>query len=140
VTDPDVGLPRSVHAPAIESHRLIGDGRSAALVLPDASIDWWCAPDVDSPPLLWWLLDPTGGIARWRNGRMVERDDRPAGPTAKTVVVVDGNHLECWDGLVPGADGSKCQMECQMECQMDHLTSGSRMHSGGGFRAAPRGS
>jgi len=106
VTDPDFGLPRSVHAPAIESHRLIGDGRSAALVLPDASIDWWCAPDVDSPPLLWWLLDPTGGIARWRNGRMVGRDDRPAGPTAKTVVVVDGNHLECWDGLIPGADGS----------------------------------
>ena len=39
---------RVVHAPAIEAHRLLGDDRSAALLLPDATIDWWRASDFAS--------------------------------------------------------------------------------------------
>ncbi len=94
-----------VHAPAIEAHRLMGDGRSAALILPDATIDWWCAPDFDSPPLLWWLLDADGAVARWCGARMVRRDERPAGPSARTTITVDGRQVECWDGIVAGAEG-----------------------------------
>lgn len=94
-----------VHTPAIEAHRLIGDGRAAALILPDATLDWWCAPDFDSPPLLWWLLDADGAVARWCGGRMVRRDERPAGPSARTTISVAGRHVECWDGLVAGTDG-----------------------------------
>ncbi len=98
-----------VHAPAIEAHRLLGDGRSAALILPDATIDWWCAPDFDSPPLLWWLLDAGGAMARWRGARMVHRDERPAGPSARTTISVNGHQVECWDGIVGGGDGrSSC--------------------------------
>ncbi|MDP9386477.1 MAG: glycoside hydrolase family 15 protein [Actinomycetota bacterium] len=93
------------HAPVLEAHRLIGDSQSAALVLPDATIDWWCAPAFDSPPLLWWLLDPAGGVARWRGARMVSRDDRPAGPTCRTRITVDGHHVDCWDGIVTGPAG-----------------------------------
>ena len=95
-----VGTSAVAHAPPIEDHRLLGGGSSAALVRPDATIDWWCAPAFDSPPLLWWLLDPEGGSARWVGAAPMHHDGRPAGPTARTVIAIDGKRLECWDGLV----------------------------------------
>lgn len=47
----------------LEGYAALGDGRSVALVGWDGSIDWWCIPHMDSPPLFDRLLSPnTGGF------------------------------------------------------------------------------
>jgi len=87
-------------APDLGSHRLLGNGRCAALLQPDASIDWWCAPDLDSPPLLWALLDPRGGVARYRATRYLAVVGPVAGPVADTVLHDGRGRLECRDALL----------------------------------------
>ncbi|MFN4040286.1 MAG: glycoside hydrolase family 15 protein [Brevundimonas sp.] len=39
----------------------LGDGRAVALTGADGSIDWWCVPNMDSPPLFDRLLNPEQG-------------------------------------------------------------------------------
>jgi hypothetical protein len=49
--DPEGYLP-------LEAYAALGDGRSVALTGWDGSIDWWCVPNMDSPPLFDRLLSP----------------------------------------------------------------------------------
>jgi GH15 family glucan-1,4-alpha-glucosidase len=93
----------------IGAYGLIGDTRSAALVAPDGSIDWWCVPRFDDPPLFgrlvggpaagWFSVGPSDGAA------VATRNYRPDTATLVTTWIVDGGQLELADGLVAEVDG-----------------------------------
>lgn len=90
---------RTAWAPAIAAHRLLGDGSTTALLRPAGEIDWWCAPAMDSPPLLWSLLDPDGAAARWLDVRLSAAAGQAAGPVLSTVLQSPRGRVECRDGL-----------------------------------------
>ncbi len=95
-----------VAQPPIGDHRLLGDGWSTALIRPDATIDWWCAPAIDSPPLLWQLLDVHGPTSRWHGAEAVSTSDDVAGPGLRTTVNIGGVQLELLDGLLHPTTGT----------------------------------
>lgn len=73
----------------IHSYAAIGDGRTSALIAPDGSIDWWCAPSMDAPPLLDRILDaPDGGrfVLQARGVENVERRYRDRSNVLETKV------------------------------------------------------
>ncbi|MBA2281311.1 MAG: hypothetical protein H0W25_08785, partial [Acidimicrobiia bacterium] len=90
--------------PAIGDHRLLGDGWSTALLQPDGTVDWWCAPEPDSPPLLWRLLDPDGAALRVGPAGACSRSLAYDGTTLLTRTLLDTGTgaVEVVDGLDGG--------------------------------------
>ncbi|MGH9244732.1 MAG: glycoside hydrolase family 15 protein [Acidimicrobiales bacterium] len=93
----------------IGDYGLIGDTRSAALVAPDGSIDWWCLPRFDDPPVFGRLVG--GGAAGWfsvgpgEGAQLVGRAYRPDSVTLSTTWAVEGGELELADSLVAEVEG-----------------------------------
>lgn len=93
----------------IGDYGLIGDTRSAALVAPDGSIDWWCVTRFDDPPLFGRLIggDEAGWFSIGPNeaAQVVGRAYRPDTVTLTTTWRVEGGELELADGLVAEVAG-----------------------------------
>ena len=93
----------------IGDYGLIGDTRSAALVAPDGSIDWWCVTRFDDPPLFGRLIG--GDEAGWfaigpdEDARLVGRAYRSDTVTLTTTWSVEGGELELADTLVAEVEG-----------------------------------
>jgi GH15 family glucan-1,4-alpha-glucosidase len=50
-----------MHQPGIQDYAIVGDGRSAALISKEGSVDWLCWPRFDSPAFFSSLLDQQRG-------------------------------------------------------------------------------
>jgi len=92
----------------LEQYPALGDGRSVAVVGSDGSVDWWCVPNMDSPPLFDRLLDPKAG------GRCsitpaapftVERRYRPGSNVLEQVFTTDTGRARLTDSLNSGISG-----------------------------------
>jgi uncharacterized membrane protein len=83
----------------------VGDGRSVVVLSPDASVQWWCAPELDDQPLCWRLLDADGGTARFPALQYVDADDVPASATATTRLRDGTGHLVVRDAVLTRGDG-----------------------------------
>ncbi len=93
----------------IGDYGLIGDTRSAALVAPDGSIEWWCVPRFDDPPLFgrlvggaeagWFSLGPSEAVP------VAGRTYRPDTATLTTTWNVGDGELELADGLIAEVEG-----------------------------------
>lgn len=106
VDDTTVTTPRRV---PIGDYGVIGDTRSAALVAPDGSIDWWCVSRFDDPPLFGRLVggDDAGRFSIGPRGgaRVVGRAYRPDTVTLTTTWSVEGGELELADTLIAEVEG-----------------------------------
>ena len=105
-TETSAGAPTAQSwAPPLASLRLVGDGRSVAVLSPDASVQWWCAPEFDDRPLCWRLLDASGGTARFPQLQYVDASAAPAGASATTVLRDACGLLEVRDGILARGEG-----------------------------------
>ena len=88
----------------IGDYGLIGDTRSAALVAPDGSIDWWCLPRFDAPSVFGRLVggDAAGCLETGpaEPARLERRRYRGDTATLETTWSVEGGELVLADSMI----------------------------------------
>lgn len=92
----------------LNAYSAIGDGRAVALCGADGSIDWWCVPNMDSPPLFDRLLSPEAGgrFSITPTGRFrVERRYRAGSNVHETIFITDGGRARLTESLNSGTAG-----------------------------------
>jgi GH15 family glucan-1,4-alpha-glucosidase len=93
----------------IAEYGLIGDTRTAALVSPTGSIDWWCLPRFDSPPVFGRLVggDEAGYFETGPAEPAVLEQRRyiDSTTTLETTWSVDGGELRLADSMVADVTG-----------------------------------
>jgi hypothetical protein len=78
---------RPISFPPIHGHGVIGDRRTGA----DGTLNWFCVPNFDSPPLFGTLLDPEdGGFCRFGPARACLGKQRYLSGTAAVVTSCKG--------------------------------------------------
>lgn len=92
----------------LEGYAALGDGRSVALVGWDGSIDWWCVPHMDSPPLFDRLLAPQHGgyfAITPKQAYRVERRYLPGSNVLETLFITDSGRVRLVESLNSGPAG-----------------------------------
>jgi GH15 family glucan-1,4-alpha-glucosidase len=92
----------------LDQYIALGDGRSVALSATDGSIDWWCAPNMDSPPLFDRVLSADkGGFFSLtpREAFTIERDYLPDSNVACTTFTTASGSVRLTESLNSGNAG-----------------------------------
>ena len=111
---------------ALRDYAALGDGRSVALSGADGSIDWWCVPNMDSPPLFDRLLSPDEG------GRFaitpdepftVERRYRDGSNVHETIFTTASGRAKIVEGINSGSAGRLpwCELARRIEGLDGHV-------------------
>jgi len=87
---------------------MLADGRSAALVAIDGSVDWWCPDRFDGPSIFARLLDAAGGHWSLRpvDPFRVERRYLDGSLAIQSTVVTDRGAARLTDVLLLAGDAS----------------------------------